>query len=237
MLTTTVRQTTPVVKARADDNGSHPCNAHVVSGLRQRIEWVVEHRAGGNQRELARMAGLAPSHIGTMLTRLRRDPDRDIESGTLSAIARGAKVSTRWLISGVGEPDDDADYPDPPSAEGTPGSPRFGSLHNWTGLRATAKALDPSLPEWALDEVENSHPLATAPITGAQVAKMARIAMELLPPPAEPPPRRRPTKAERLDAQLAEEKALFDKALKKGGVQPPPEGSAESHELQTRKGK
>jgi transcriptional regulator with XRE-family HTH domain len=226
-----------VVKPRCDDSRSQPRHDQLVSTLAQRIQHVLKERQW-TQRELGIKAGLSPAFVSAFLQRAKGDPDASIGADNLAALAAAAGVSLTWLSKGVGPIEESgADHIDPPSAEGTPGSPRFGSLHNWPGLRATAKALDPALPDWALDEIENSHPLATAPITGAQVAKMARIAMELLPPPAEPPPRRRPTKAERLDAQLAEEKALFDKALKKGGVQPPPEGSAESHELQTRKGK
>lgn len=66
----------------------------------QRLEWLVEHRAKGIQRELARMAKLAPSHIGTILTRLRKNPDADIEGDTLSAIAEAAEVNETWLASG-----------------------------------------------------------------------------------------------------------------------------------------
>ena len=66
----------------------------------ERLLWLVEHRAGGNQRELARKAELASSHIGTMLTRLRRNPDADIEGGTVTKIALATGVHEAWIISG-----------------------------------------------------------------------------------------------------------------------------------------
>jgi hypothetical protein len=50
-----------------------------------------------------------------------------------------------------------------------------------------AKAMDPSLPDWALDEVRASNPLATVPLSAAVVAKLAKIVIEHVPPPAQSP--------------------------------------------------
>lgn len=67
----------------------------------QRLEWLVKHRAGGNQRELARMANMKhPSHLATIISRLRENPNARIEDDTLVAIANAAGVHAAWLSRG-----------------------------------------------------------------------------------------------------------------------------------------
>jgi hypothetical protein len=105
-MTTTVVLTTMVVNAHGDDFGSRGAHTRFVLSLLERLEWVIEHRAGGNQRALSRASKLGENHIGVILTRLRKDPTRDIERETLSAIAKGGGVSLRWLASGDGSADD-----------------------------------------------------------------------------------------------------------------------------------
>jgi transcriptional regulator with XRE-family HTH domain len=148
-LTTMVGLTTAVVKDLSGDNGSRPWHSHnVADGLRERIEWVVANRAGGNQRELARRAGLeSPNHVGTILTRLRKNPERDIERETLAAIARGGHVSLRWLASGEGSADaievDDGD------AES---EPRYGTVPTWLEREARLLASGSEIPRWAYEK-------------------------------------------------------------------------------------
>lgn len=79
--------------------------------LEERILWILEHR-GLNQRELSIKAGLSsPSHVGTLLTRLRKNPDREADVGTLRALAKAGGVSYEWLSSGEGSPEPRSDLP------------------------------------------------------------------------------------------------------------------------------
>lgn len=70
-----------------------------------RLRWVIDERANGNQRELARMANLAGGHVGVIMTRLRRDPNADIEGDTLAKISKATGVSPHWLVTGEGPRD------------------------------------------------------------------------------------------------------------------------------------
>lgn len=65
-----------------------------------RLEWLIENRAGGTNAELNRMAGLRPNHLNTILTRLRQNPQARIENNTLEAICRAARVRMEWLSAG-----------------------------------------------------------------------------------------------------------------------------------------
>lgn len=164
--------------------------------LAARIAWILTNRTdpktGGpwTAKALSQAAGLkSAAHIGM----IKRGTAKHVRTETIEAIAHAAHVSHRWLATGQGRPDADDDTTSSDSSALR--TPRFGNLANWPALRATAKAVDPGLVDWALDEIEHSYPLATAPITPHQVAKMARIAMELLPPPAAAGSRPATTKA------------------------------------------
>lgn len=83
-------------------NGLVACDtSEHVENLRDRVRLVLE-RTGWSQRELARQAGLAGSHISLIMTRL----GENVRPETLRAIAAAAKVSEAWLITGRGSPDD-----------------------------------------------------------------------------------------------------------------------------------
>lgn len=70
-----------------------------MSTLLERLTAIVKLR-GISQRELSKRAGLNPNHVGTLLSRLRKNPDGDIERDTLAALARGGGVSLEWLAEG-----------------------------------------------------------------------------------------------------------------------------------------
>lgn len=69
-----------------------------------RIVTVAKDR-GWTLREFARRAKLPKGYIGTLMYRIRRNPDTGIETETLRKIATGAKVSLEWLITGEGTRD------------------------------------------------------------------------------------------------------------------------------------
>jgi hypothetical protein len=170
--------------AIARDKVLSRCTIAGVETLSARIQWILDHCRRGDgspwdAKSLGAAAGLkAPAHVGMM----RRGTIKRPAAGTLEAIARAAGVSHRWLVTGAGSPDGDDDGT--PSSDGVDdAAPKFGALPNWAELRRTAKALEPSLEDWALDVVAESNPLAVAPITAGQVAKVAKIAMELIAPP------------------------------------------------------
>jgi len=73
-----------------------------VVGIPERLELIVKE-LGISERELARRAGLADSHIGLLRARLRSDPGA-VTVSTLEAIAKAANVSVAWLIVGEGDP-------------------------------------------------------------------------------------------------------------------------------------
>lgn len=156
-----------------------------VSTFSERIEWVLANcrRSDGakwDAASLSHAAGISSAHVGM----IRRGDVKSPRPETVIAIAKAAGVNSNWLLTGDGS----ADAIDTPSQDvGVRARPLFSSLSNWSALRESARALDPALPEWALDEVGQSHPLATVPITPRQVVQMARIALELLPPPDSKP--------------------------------------------------
>lgn len=77
-----------------------------VSTLRERLLWVVAERGENNQRRLSLKCGLKETHIGALLSRLKKKPDSGVEVETLQRISAGAKVSFAWLAQGIGTPDD-----------------------------------------------------------------------------------------------------------------------------------
>lgn len=146
----------------------------------------MQHCADGNQRELSRRSGLRENHVGTILTRLRKNPGADIERETLAAIASGGLVSVHWLATGQGPRRVD-DGTGAPADAGDVAAPRFENVANWPALRATAKAIDPGIEDWALDMVAQSNPLLTAPLTAGMVADLAKVVMKHVPPPGRRP--------------------------------------------------
>lgn len=81
-----------------------------MSTLRDRIAWILEHRAPKHGRrpnvsKFSEMCGLARGHVAIILSRLEEDADRRIDHETLVAIAQGGGVSLEWLATGAGQPD------------------------------------------------------------------------------------------------------------------------------------
>lgn len=71
-------------------------------GIAKRLRWIVENRAGGNARELARKANLASeSHVSLLLAR----GGENASAVVLARIAEAAGVQLLWVVTGA-EPRD-----------------------------------------------------------------------------------------------------------------------------------
>lgn len=81
--------------------------AMTAAALARRIEQILKKR-DISQRELSRRSGLKETHVGMILTRLKKNPGADIERETLAAIAKGGETSLTWLAEGIGTIDDPA---------------------------------------------------------------------------------------------------------------------------------
>lgn len=131
--------------------------------LRERLESVLEDK-GWSAREWARLAGLKePSHVNTMLRRLRQNPDATFEEETLAKLAAAADVSLDWLQLGRGTKDGSFTKiePDPvyPSraiaiAAATLAGWRREAIDTVRGMGGFAK--DPGLQVW-LGLIESEH--------------------------------------------------------------------------------
>lgn len=146
-------------------------------------ERVIEvlRRTGWSQRELARQAGLAGSHISLILTSL----GDNVRVDTLRAIAKAAKVSESWMITGDGTPDGD----DVPSSDEQTDSSEgfdvacFAALANWRELLASAKLLRPSIPDWVWLALGAAHPLIAGPASPGMLAELADVLHRFGSPP------------------------------------------------------
>jgi transcriptional regulator with XRE-family HTH domain len=136
-----------------------------VSTLESRIMWLVEHRAEGSQRELSRRAGLSPNYIGTILTRLRKKPNAQIEKDSLVALATAGDVSLDWLLNGRGNPERETVL--------DVGSP-LRMADGWSAALSSARTKGAFLPAWVWDragEIRNAH--APVPLTPEFVLRTA----------------------------------------------------------------
>lgn len=72
-----------------------------MSTLLDRIGLLIA--AAGNMSRLARSAGMTPSHVATIVRRLKANPSAQLESDTLAKLAQGGAVSLDWLATGEGQ--------------------------------------------------------------------------------------------------------------------------------------
>ena len=105
-----------------------------MSGLQERIEWVLEHRAEvvKNKSQWALKAGLARQHVVKLI---ERNVEDGVEVGTLRKLAAAAGVSSAWLIEGVGAPDDT-----PPASDRYPNRAAAAQMARLAGLSEDAIA-------------------------------------------------------------------------------------------------
>lgn len=139
---TTVSSETPVVNYFARDYCGRRGQNRAVSTLLERIEWLVTEKASGNKRKLARMAELSESHVTTILSRLRKNPEKDVERQTLIALANATNVNLLWLSTGEGEVSQEAEA-SPVTPDIYLSDPKLGNLPDWPRLLKDAKILAP----------------------------------------------------------------------------------------------
>lgn len=148
--------------------------------VKERVQEVLR-RTGWSQRELARQSGLAGSHISLILNSL----GDNVRVDTLRAIARAAKVSESWMITGAGTPDgDDVAAPEEhtTSLEGFDVA-CFAALPNWRELLASAKLLRPQMPEWVWLALGAAHPLIAGQASPGMLAELADVLHRFGSPP------------------------------------------------------
>lgn len=139
-----------------------------MSTLEERILWILAKR-NWTQRELARRAGLSGGAIGVLMTRLRREPGKTIDTATAVGIAKAARVSLAWLTSGIGEPE---------APESGPVYRVLRDLDGWGQAREGALALlppgfDPRFVDEAGDYVVPDRPLS--PYLVAKLAELLAL--------------------------------------------------------------
>lgn len=157
--------------------------------VRDRVGWILK-RTGWSQRELAKRASLAPSHISLIMTRL----GEDVRPTTIKAIASAANVSEAWLLTGVGDPEipphvEEASGPAPEEYDWR-SVPAFERLPNWPQLLAAAQGLRPQHPAYVWQQLGLIRPLLTSRPTPGMVADLADVVLRHGEPPAGPAPRR-----------------------------------------------
>lgn len=72
-------------------------------GIVERLRWIIANRFS-SAADFSRAAGLADNHVSTLITKLEAD-EGAVTLTTLISLARGAKVSLAWLITGRGPRD------------------------------------------------------------------------------------------------------------------------------------
>jgi len=140
-----------------------------VSTLAERVRIALD-RSGLSQRALSLRAGLSGSYVGLVLrgTLGKRPGDEAV-----TALARAAGVSRRWLATGEGTPDS-PDIPLRQEVAPVP-PPTFAELPDWPALRDAARAIDPGVPGWTFEELGAARPVLDLPATPAVLAALARV--------------------------------------------------------------
>lgn len=140
---------------------------------------MVEHRADNNQSELSRRSGLRHNHVSTIITRLRKDPERDIERDTLIKIAHGGGVSLRWLSTGEGDPNE-MDIPE--------GKPVMANLAGWDEAERQVRTMLRSTPEYVFTHARQLTAMLLPDVADVDlVYKAVQLASKLPPPGVDTP--------------------------------------------------
>lgn len=143
-------------------------------------ERVKERRQklGLSQTTVGELAGMSQVNVSRAE---RGEIQRGLE-GTLGSLARALQCSEAYLR---GETDDPGEERDAPSPAGGPSGTSNGARQNWVALRAAAKAIDPTLPDWTLDQLEASPSMTTYSIqpTPMAVVELARVVLRHGAPP------------------------------------------------------
>lgn len=143
-----------------------------------RVEWICA-TLGISQSELARRAEMDRAHVSQIVRLSKNEGAGNFRVETLKRIAVAANVRLEWLITGEGSPFKSASEE---TRDQSP--PRFDSLHNWSALLASARVLQPTVPEWAWSAVARSNPALTDSPTPGMVADLAVLYLKHLAPPS-----------------------------------------------------
>ena len=147
-------------------------------------------RTGWSQRELSRRAGIADTHVGTILRKLAIDPNYSVETKTLRKLAEAAGVSVSWLLTGEGEPEAtlatvDRDE-DPEDLGADPGElpETLGQRKNYAQQEKRARAVltreGVAVPEtlWAQIRATNNFITANSPPPVALLVGLAKALLD-----------------------------------------------------------
>jgi transcriptional regulator with XRE-family HTH domain len=156
-----------------------------VQRVADRIRIVLE-RTGWSQRKLSTTAGLSPSAVWWILNH----PDDAAQTDTVIAIARVAGVSSVWLLTGKGSPDDRDDTSDDDSAYTSvtnrsvghlaepvatyePVRTRIADLPNVVELVERAKELSPTIPQWVWEKLLHMSLQLSAPASPVMLSELS----------------------------------------------------------------
>lgn len=117
--------------------------------IADRVRALLE-RKGWSQSELSRRAGLTRSHVGWILNH----PGSPVQTDTLDKLAAGAGVSSRWLTTGEGTPEEVGDDRTPSVSEST--TPRLVNAIGFDDALAEAKRREPKIKAHAWEAVEGA---------------------------------------------------------------------------------
>lgn len=156
-----------------------------------RIEEILKAR-NFSTRELDRRSKISEGTTAQLLRRMKSNSAASVTLSTLEAIARGAHVNSRWLLTGEGSPDDfdesnaapeepiRSQLPDPSVA-----APRWKNYPGYYEMAATALQLDAGIPAWTVDVLAEASPMIIGTITPAVIADLLRVVVKHVPPPRE----------------------------------------------------
>ncbi len=80
-----------------------------VDTLKERLQWVLDHKRDGNASRWSEDAGLNRIHVGKLLKREGTDKG-SVEIGVINKLAAVSDVPAAWLAFGVGSADDDPPF-------------------------------------------------------------------------------------------------------------------------------
>ncbi len=155
-------------------HAERPCDRSLPVTLEQRIRYALK-RSGLSARALSMKANLSHGYLASVFLAFGKETEPSFGTGSLRAIARAAGVSSNWLLTGHGSPDD----PEGVESEAPSIAPeyvavqRFDGLPEWPELLTRAKALQPEIPAWVWEFIAGSRPLLSAMPTPAMVADLA----------------------------------------------------------------
>lgn len=127
---------------------------------------------GLSQERVGELAGMSQVNV----SRAERGVIARGLEGMVENLARALQCSEAYLRGETDTPDEVTDQPS--SAHLGTGSANK-NRQNWPALRAAAKVIDPTLPDWTLDQLEESPSMTTYSIqpTPMAVVELARVVL------------------------------------------------------------